>query len=103
MLSRMRLQVRSALEKPRTGPGSPSGRRPDVKYGDRLAMKPIGTPVRRNIAAMTPNGAELHAAERLPDLAAALDVSTRVDDFAGRSFHTFRHRRSLAMDLAANE
>ena len=54
-------------------------------------MQPVGGPVGRDVAAVAPDGADLHAAERLPDVLAAADVAVGdndgavgVDDPAGR-------------------
>src|SRR6516164_4309742 len=38
-------------------------------------MEPVGSPVGRHVAAVTPDGAHLHPAQRLPDGLAAADAS----------------------------
>ena len=57
-------------------------------------MQPVGGPVRRDVAAMAPDGADFHAAERLPDVLAAADVAIGdndgaigVDDTSGEGRH----------------
>ena len=55
--------------------------RPLVEHVGRFAMQPVGAPVRRDVAAVAPDRTQLHAADRLPDLAALLDVGPRVDDW----------------------
>ena len=45
-------------------------------------MQPVGRPVGCNIAAMAPNGADLHAAERLPDILSTADVTIGHNDGA---------------------
>ncbi len=52
--------------------------RDDVQPRDRLAMQPVGGPVRRHVAAMTPDGAELLAARGLPHLPAPVRCPARV-------------------------
>src|SRR5690606_3217922 len=75
--------------------------RPDVHQREDFAMQPVGAPVGRDIAAMPPDGAELHAAHRLPDLATLLDVRSRVDDIAAVGHHLLRHRRRILVNLVA--
>jgi hypothetical protein len=75
--------------------------RPCVQDRHRLAMQPVRAPVRGDVTAVAPDRAQLHAADGLPDLAAALDVGAGVDDAAVLGHHLFRHRRGRAEDLAA--
>ena len=75
--------------------------RPLVKDAHGLAMQPVSAPVRRDIAPVAPDRAELHAANGLPDLAAGLDLGAGVDHLAVRGDHALWHRRRLAVDFAA--
>ena len=57
-------------------------------------MQPVGGPVGRDVAAVAPDGADFHAAERLPDILAAADVTighhdgaVGVDDTSGKGRH----------------
>ena len=77
------------------------GARPDVEHASRLAMQPVRAPVRGDIRAVAPDRAQLHPAERLPDLTALLDIGAGVDDLAILRDHPFRHRRRGAEDLGS--
>ncbi len=76
--------------------------RPDVQQRQRLAMQPVGAPVRSDVGAVAPDGPQLHATDRLPDLASGLDVVLRVQHLAAFALEGGGHRRRLAVDLAAH-
>ena len=84
------------------GPASPVLLlRHDIQRGERLAVQPVGRPVRRDIAAMAPDRADLLAAHGLVDLTARLDVVSGENDFALRRDDGLGHRRCLAVEIAA--
>ena len=65
-------------------------------------MQPIGSPIGRDVAAMSPDGADLHAAERLPDVLAAADVTIGNNDGAGGIDNTSGQGRHLLIDASAD-
>ena len=73
----------------------------DVEIGEGFAPQPISAPVGREIAAVTPDRALLHAAHRLPNRLAALDVRPGEDGFAAFGLHLFRDGRRCLVDLVA--
>src|SRR5690606_6364171 len=77
------------------------GTRPQVQQLHRLAMQPVRAPVGRDVAAVAPDRAQLHAAHRLPDLAALLDVCAGEDDGAVVGDYLFGNRRRSAEDFGA--
>ena len=85
----------------RVGGHAAIGARPQVEQGHRLAMQPVRAPVGRDVAAVAPDRAQLHAADRLPDLAASFDIGAGVDHLAAFAQHLLRHRRRGAEDLGA--
>jgi hypothetical protein len=78
-----------------TGPGEP------VAQEGRFAVQPVSAPVGRDIAAMPPDRALLHAAGRLPHRLAALDVVAGVEDLPRDGPHHARDRRLGMIDLDA--
>ena len=72
-----------------------------VAQRDRLAMQPVGRPVGRDVAAVTPDGPELLAAGGEPCLLAALDVVTGKHVRAVARYDARRNRRRRQVDLAA--
>ena len=74
----------------------------DVEPRGRFAMQPVGGPVRRDVAAVAPDRAELHAADGLPDLAALLDVGAGVDAAPSSVTTAVGNRRHHAVNLAAD-
>ena len=76
--------------------------RPPVEDRLGLAVQPVRAPVRGDVAAVAPDRAQLLAADRLPHLAAGLDVLAGVDHAAVGADHPFGHRWRLAVDLAAD-
>src|SRR5690606_24066512 len=62
-------------------------------------MQPIRAPVGRDVAAMAPDRPELHAAHRLPDLAALFDVGAGEEDGAVVGDYLFGDGRRGAEDL----
>ncbi len=79
------------------GPG------PDFEKRRRFAMQPVGAPVGRDIAAMAPDRAELHAAQRLPDLPPRLDIGLAEKRVAIGDRDGFGNRRCLDIDFPADE
>src|SRR5687768_12597409 len=49
--------------------------RPTPTHEDRLPMQPIRRPIGRDVAAVSPDGADLHAADRLPDVLTIVNLS----------------------------
>src|SRR5690606_25689514 len=78
---------------------SPLARRPEVEEGGRLAVQPVGRPVRRDVAAVPPDRADLLAADRLPDLTASFDILAREERLAGGRDDGGRYRRRSPIDL----
>src|SRR5204862_1595235 len=70
--------------------------------GAGFPMQPTGGPVWCNVAAMSPDGADLHAAERLPDVLATADVTIGHNDGAGGVDDTSGERRHLLVDASAD-
>ncbi len=85
---RAKLRIRNAV----------LGLRPAVEHGQRLAVQPVRAPVRRHIAAMAPDRAELHPTHRLPDLPALLDFGAAIDRRAVRRHHAVGHGRRRFID-----
>ncbi len=75
---------------------------PRVEREQRLAVQVVGRPVGRDVAAVPPDRADLHAAHRPPDVLAGADVVARDDDGA-RPRHDLRgNRRRLLIDAHAH-
>src|SRR5690606_32592450 len=64
-------------------------------------VQPVGRPVRRHIAAVTPDRTELHAADRLPYLAAEAEILARENSFPAGGDHRFGHGWRVVTDLLA--
>ena len=67
-------------------------RRPAVEDEGQLTVQPVGRPVGRQVGAVTPDRAELMAADRLPDHAAGLDVVAVEQNVAARRDDLVRNR-----------
>ena len=76
--------------------------RPLVEDVHGLAVQPVRGPVRRHVAAVAPDRAQLLAARGLPDLAAGFDVGAGEHHLAAAGDHLLGHRRHFPMDLAAD-
>ena len=68
-----------------------------------LTVQPVRAPVGREIAAMAPDRALLHAADRLPDILTGLDIRARKQGFAARGFYCLGNGRCLLIDLLTKE
>jgi len=73
---------------------------PQVQHAGGFAMQPIGAPVGGDVTAMAPDRAQLHPAHRLPHLAPALDVGTRVHQLPAFADDPFGDRRLGAEDFS---
>jgi hypothetical protein len=78
------------------------GTRGEIEHRQRLAVEPVGRPVRRDERAVAPDRAELLAPHALPHLAAALHVGPRVDHASAFGHHPPRERRRLLVHVAAH-
>ena len=76
---------------------------PGVEQRRGFAVQPVGRPVGCDVAAVAPDRSELVAADRLPDLAACLDVGLREEGLPGHRLHRGRHGGRGEVDLAAHE
>ena len=65
-------------------------------------MQPVGGPVGRNVTTMAPDGADFHAAERLPDVLATADVTIGHNDGAIGVDDTSGEGRHLLINASAN-
>jgi hypothetical protein len=77
--------------------------RPDVEQRREFAVQLVRGPVRRHIAAVAPDGADLLPAHRLPGQLAVLDVLLGEQHLAGRRDHLRRQGRRLSVDLASHQ
>src|SRR5262249_25064740 len=75
---------------------------PLIENERQLAMQPVGSPVRRNIRAMSPNRSDLHSSERLPHVLAARNLAGRNDVLSVCSNHSIWNRRHLLVDSSSN-
>jgi hypothetical protein len=75
---------------------------PDGAQRQRLAMQPVGRPVRRDVAAVAPHRTELLAAGRQPGLLAELDLSLREQDGAIAAGDQLRDGRGGQVDFLAD-
>src|SRR5262249_30387360 len=77
------------------------GERPVIEDQLALAMEPVGRPIGRHIAAVTPYRAHLHSTERLPHGLTALDGSLGSNHLAFAGDDSFWDGRHLLIDAAA--
>ena len=75
------------------------GLSPVVEQPARLAMEPVGRPVRRDVGAVAPDGADLLSSHRLPDVLTVLDVLACEEDLAIARDNALRDGRGLAVHL----
>ena len=66
---------------------------PLVEHEHGFAMQPVSGPVGSDIAAVAPDRANLHAAERLPDVLPIGDLLGIDDQLSVRRFDANRQRR----------
>src|SRR5215470_12961367 len=78
------------------------GPRPVVEDERALTMEPVGSPVGRHVAAVTPDRADFHPAQRLPDGLAAADSPIGSHHLAVGRDDTLRDRRHVLLDAAAD-
>ena len=71
---------------------------PLIQNEHGFAMEIIGRPVRSHIAAVSPDGANLHTTERLPDILTLLNVARTNHFFAGSCDHPIRNWRQFVVD-----
>ncbi|ABA47752.1 hypothetical protein BURPS1710b_2803 [Burkholderia pseudomallei 1710b] len=75
--------------------------RPRVAQLERFAVQPVRRPVRRDVAAVPPDGAELLAARCEPHLLAALDLLASENDAPIFADDRIRYRRRGEIDISA--
>src|SRR5262249_50507946 len=78
------------------------GARPVVEDQLGLTMEPVGGPVGRHVAAVTPDGADFHSSQGLPDRLTALDGAIGHDDAPVRRDDALRDGRHVLVDAAAD-
>ena len=76
---------------------------PGVEHAGGFTVQPVRRPVGRDVAAVAPDRSELVTADRLPYLAARLDVGAREEGLSGHGLYRGRHGRRGEVDLAAEE
>ncbi len=76
--------------------------RPDLAQRDRLAVQPVGRPVRRKIAAVSPDRAQLLATASQPGFLTALHLPFREQGVALAAHHLFRNRWRMHEYFAAH-
>ena len=77
-------------------------RRPGIQHVLALAMEPVGSPVGRHVAAVTPDRSDLHPAHRLPDVLTAHDLAWSDDLAAVGGDDAVGNRRFLLVDARAD-
>ena len=75
---------------------------PTIENEHGFAMQPIGRPIRRHVAAVSPDAADLHAAERLPNVLALRDLPGADHHRAVGRHHLVDDRRSFVVDSGAD-
>ncbi|MNK94276.1 hypothetical protein D3C87_1144730 [compost metagenome] len=73
--------------------------RRQLQPGEQFAVQPVGGPVRRLIGTVTPDRAQLHAANALPGRLAVEDVVGTKQDLALDALHLIGNRWCLSIDL----
>ena len=76
--------------------------RPCVQDVLALAMEPVGSPVGRHVAAVTPDRSNLHSTHRLPDVLTAHDLARSDDLAAVRGDDSLGNRRFLLVDAGTD-
>ena len=82
--------------------GSESLIGPTVENEDGFSMQPIGGPVGGDVAAVSPDRADFHAAQRLPDVLASLNFAGIDDDLAFGRDHLVDNRWCFLVDPSAD-
>src|SRR5215831_5855325 len=77
------------------------GPRPVVEDQLALAMEPVGRPIGRHVAAVSPNRAHLYPPQRLPHGLAAADAPLRSDHLAVARHDALWDGRHFLVDAAA--
>src|SRR5262249_459950 len=77
------------------------GPRPVVEDQLALAMEPVGSPIGRHVAAVTPDRAHLHPTQRLPHGLAAADAPLGSDYLAVARDDSLWDGRHFLLDAAA--